>query len=67
MAFILGVLPLALATGAGAESRNTIGVTVFRRDDRVFNYIYLHCSGFICIVHAFFIWKKRISVPAGSS
>jgi hydrophobic/amphiphilic exporter-1 (mainly G- bacteria), HAE1 family len=28
MAFILGVLPLVLATGAGAESRNTIGVTV---------------------------------------
>jgi len=28
MAFILGVLPLALATGAGAVSRNTIGVTV---------------------------------------
>ena len=27
-AFILGVLPLALATGAGAASRNTIGVTV---------------------------------------
>ena len=28
MAFILGVLPLCLATGAGAASRNTIGVTV---------------------------------------
>jgi len=28
MAFILGVLPLALATGAGAASRNTIGVAV---------------------------------------
>ena len=28
MAFILGVLPLALATGAGGASRNTIGVTV---------------------------------------
>ncbi|WP_259070238.1 efflux RND transporter permease subunit [Mucilaginibacter sp. X4EP1] len=28
MAFILGVLPLVFATGAGAESRNTIGVTV---------------------------------------
>ncbi|MGI4729911.1 MAG: efflux RND transporter permease subunit [Janthinobacterium lividum] len=28
LAFILGVLPLALATGAGAESRNTIGYTV---------------------------------------
>jgi len=28
MAFILGVLPLVLATGAGAKARNTIGVTV---------------------------------------
>ena len=28
MAFILGVLPMALATGAGAASRNTIGWTV---------------------------------------
>ncbi len=28
LAFILGSLPLALATGAGAASRNTIGVTV---------------------------------------
>ncbi|MDB5025159.1 MAG: Hydrophobic/amphiphilic exporter, family [Mucilaginibacter sp.] len=28
VAFILGVLPLALATGAGAASRNTIGVAV---------------------------------------
>ena len=28
LAFILGVLPLAVATGAGAESRNTIGITV---------------------------------------
>jgi hydrophobic/amphiphilic exporter-1 (mainly G- bacteria), HAE1 family len=28
LAFILGVLPLALATGAGGASRNTIGMTV---------------------------------------
>ncbi len=28
MAFILGVMPLVLATGAGAASRNTIGITV---------------------------------------
>jgi len=28
MAFILGVLPLAFATGAGGPSRNTIGWTV---------------------------------------
>ena len=29
MAFILGVLPLAFASGAAAESRKTIGWTVF--------------------------------------
>jgi HAE1 family hydrophobic/amphiphilic exporter-1 len=28
MSFVFGVLPLVLATGAGAESRNTIGITV---------------------------------------
>lgn len=28
MSFIFGVMPLVFATGAGAESRNTIGVTV---------------------------------------
>ena len=28
MAFILGVMPLVLASGAGGASRNTIGVTV---------------------------------------
>jgi HAE1 family hydrophobic/amphiphilic exporter-1 len=29
LAFILGVLPLALATGAASQSRRTIGWTVF--------------------------------------
>ena len=28
IAFILGVLPLALATGAGAGARNSVGTTV---------------------------------------
>ncbi len=28
-AFILGVLPLVLATGAGAAARRSIGITVF--------------------------------------
>ena len=28
-AFILGTLPLAIATGAGAESRQAIGVVIF--------------------------------------
>ena len=29
MAFILGVVPLAIATGAGAELRNALGIAVF--------------------------------------
>jgi multidrug efflux pump len=29
LAFILGVLPLALATGAGAEMRRALGTAVF--------------------------------------
>jgi len=29
MAFIMGVVPLALAVGAGAEVRHALGVTVF--------------------------------------
>jgi multidrug efflux pump subunit AcrB len=29
MAFIMGVVPLMLASGAGAEVRHTLGVTVF--------------------------------------
>ena len=29
LAFILGVLPLAIATGAGAEMRQSMGVAVF--------------------------------------
>ena len=33
-AFILGVLPLALAKGAGAEMRVPLGVAVCRRDAR---------------------------------
>ena len=33
-AFILGVLPLALAQGAGAEMRVPLGVAVCRRDAR---------------------------------
>ena len=34
-AFILGVLPLVLATGAGASARKSIGITVFTRHARL--------------------------------
>ena len=34
-AFILGVVPLVLATGAGASARKSIGITVFTRHDRL--------------------------------
>ena len=29
MAFVMGVVPLVLATGAGAEVRHAMGITVF--------------------------------------
>ena len=34
MAFIMGVVPLVLSTGAGAEMRHAMGVAVFSRHDR---------------------------------
>ena len=34
-AFILGVLPLVFATGAGASARKSIGITVVQRHDRL--------------------------------
>jgi multidrug efflux pump len=33
-AFIMGVLPLVFASGAGAEVRHVMGVTVFARHAR---------------------------------
>ena len=34
-AFILGVLPLVIATGAGANARRSLGISVFSRHDRL--------------------------------
>ena len=34
LAFILGVVPLVIAQGAGAAGRVSVGTTVFRRNDR---------------------------------
>ena len=41
MAFILGVTPLALATGAGAVARRTIGFTVMGGMIAAFLWLYL--------------------------
>ena len=42
LAFIIGVVPLAIAVGAGAEMRRTLGIAVFRRNAR--RYVVRHFS-----------------------
>ncbi|MDR3628148.1 MAG: efflux RND transporter permease subunit [Ignavibacteriaceae bacterium] len=54
MAFILGVLPLAFATGAGAVARNTIGFTVL-------GGMIADCTLAILIVPVLFVIITRVS------
>ena len=55
IAFILGVLPLVFASGAGAESRHSVGVTV--------------CGGMIAVafagvllVPAFYVMIEKLNI-----
>jgi HAE1 family hydrophobic/amphiphilic exporter-1 len=54
MAFILGVLPLAFATGAGAVARNTIGFTVL-------GGMIADCTLAILIIPVLFVLITRMS------
>ena len=46
-AFIFGVLPMALATGAGAVARQTIGFTVLGGTIAASSLRYFYCSGYL--------------------
>ena len=48
--FILGVLPMMFATGAGAASRRSIGSTVFLRNDRGNIVRHYTCTRFVCLI-----------------
>jgi HAE1 family hydrophobic/amphiphilic exporter-1 len=59
-AFILGVLPLMLATGAGAEMRQSLGTAVF--------YGMLGVTGFgLIFTPVFYVAVRRLSAPQGRS
>jgi HAE1 family hydrophobic/amphiphilic exporter-1 len=66
-AFILGVLPLVLATGAGASARKSIGVTVFSGMLASTCLAVLFVPSFFVVVQRFEEWvKNRKAKPAAA-
>jgi HAE1 family hydrophobic/amphiphilic exporter-1 len=66
-AFILGVLPLVLATGAGANARKSIGITVFSGMLASTCLAVLFVPAFFVVVQGFENWraeKKKAPPPA---
>jgi HAE1 family hydrophobic/amphiphilic exporter-1 len=57
-AFILGVLPLVLATGAGASSRKSIGITVFSGMLASTCIAVLFVPSFFVVFQRFHEWRK---------
>ena len=63
-AFILGVLPLVLATGAGASARKSIGITVFSGMIASTCLAVLFVPSFFVIVQRFEEWRAGRKRPA---
>jgi hydrophobic/amphiphilic exporter-1 (mainly G- bacteria), HAE1 family len=63
-AFILGVVPLVLARGAGASARASIGIAVFS------GMLASTCLAVLCVPSFFVIlqrWQERRAAPAPSA
>jgi gold/copper resistance efflux pump len=60
VAFIAGVVPLVLATGAGAEMRSAMGIAVFG------GMIGVTLFGLV-LTPAFYVWVRRMSSTAVAS
>jgi HAE1 family hydrophobic/amphiphilic exporter-1 len=58
-AFILGVVPLVLATGAGASARKSIGITVFSGMLASTCLAVLFVPAFFVVVHRFENWRAE--------
>jgi len=58
-AFILGVAPLVLATGAGASARKSIGITVFSGMIASTCLAVLFVPSFFVVVQQFVEWRAR--------
>jgi len=68
-AFILGVLPLVLATGAGANARKSIGITVFSGMLASTCLAVLFVPAFFVVVQSFENWlaeRKKKPAPINS-
>ena len=63
-AFILGVVPLVLASGAGASARVSIGITVFTGMIASTCLAVLFVPSFFAVVQRFEEWRKARKVPA---
>jgi HAE1 family hydrophobic/amphiphilic exporter-1 len=58
-AFILGVLPLVLATGAGANARRSLGISVFSGMIASTCLAVLFVPAFFVVLQRFDEWRKR--------
>jgi HAE1 family hydrophobic/amphiphilic exporter-1 len=58
-AFILGVVPLVLSSGAGASARKSIGITVFTGMIASTALAVLFVPSFFVLVQRFEEWRKR--------
>jgi len=66
-AFILGVVPLVLATGAGANARKSIGITVFSGMLASTCLAVLFVPTFFVVIQRFENWlKERKRKKAGA-
>ena len=63
-AFILGVVPLVLASGAGASARVSIGITVFTGMLASTCLAVLFVPPFFAVVQRFEEWRKASKIPA---
>jgi HAE1 family hydrophobic/amphiphilic exporter-1 len=66
-AFILGVLPLVLATGAGASARKSIGIAVFTGMIASTCLAVLFVPSFFVVAQRFEEWRERRKRPVADT
>jgi HAE1 family hydrophobic/amphiphilic exporter-1 len=66
-AFILGVVPLVIATGAGANARRSLGISVFSGMIASTCLAVLFVPSFFVVLQRFDEWRKRKKHPTAGS
>jgi HAE1 family hydrophobic/amphiphilic exporter-1 len=67
LAFILGVVPLVTATGAGAASRVSLGLSVFSGMIASTCLAVLFVPSFFVVLQRFEEWRKRRKVGTSAA